>query len=85
MTPKQRLNHGATFPFDASDAWWNSTAGAPPEAKDWAVAAARGVIADLSDRHTIKRGFDNIDQATRREIVATLAAIIRVAQKDAQP
>jgi len=39
--------------------------------------AARLVIDNLRDRRGIKRGFENIDLDTRKEIVATLAAIIQ--------
>lgn len=73
-----RLQHGAQFPYDASDAWWERS-GRPPRAKDWAHRAARGIIADLKDRRAIKWGFDNVDEDVRREIVATLAEIIREA------
>ncbi|WP_186156783.1 hypothetical protein [Burkholderia gladioli] len=70
----------AKWPFDASDAWWNDDSRyvAPP-AVDSAHAAARAIICDLSDRGGIKRGFENIDEETRVEIVTKLAAIIRAA------
>ncbi|KGC15247.1 hypothetical protein DM48_350 [Burkholderia gladioli] len=70
----------AKWPFDASDAWWNDDSRyvALP-AVDSAHAAARAIIRDLSDRGGIKRGFENIDEETRGEIVAKLAAIIRAA------
>ncbi|WP_186269016.1 hypothetical protein [Burkholderia gladioli] len=70
----------AKWPFDASDAWWNDDSRyvAPP-AVDSAHAAARAIIRDLSDRSGIKRGFENIDEETRVEIVTKLAAIIRAA------
>lgn len=77
---KHSLKRGADFPYDARDKWWNSGGKRAPKAKDWAHAAARGVIADLTDRHTIKWSFDGIDEATRREIVQTMAAIIRMAK-----
>ena len=79
-----RLKSGKEFPYDAPDEWWQ-TAGdpPPPPPKDWAVAAARGVIADLQDRRGIKWGFDNIDQETRAEIVNSLADIIRTAHVNA--
>lgn len=76
---KHKLQHGEKFPYDASDRWWNGTVRPPPKAKDWAHAAARGILSDLQGRHTIKWGFDNIDESTRKEIVASLAAIIREA------
>ena len=82
MSDAQRtLGHGAKFPYDAPDAWWDSTGDNPPAAEDWAHAAARGVISDLTGRSGIKHGFANIDEDIRVEIVASLAEIIRVAAK----
>ncbi|WP_186058674.1 hypothetical protein [Burkholderia gladioli] len=77
---KRDYEISAKWPFDASDAWWNDDSRyvAPP-AVDSAHAAARAIIRDLSDRGGIKRGFENIDEETRVEIVAKLAAIIRAA------
>lgn len=77
---ERRLKRGADFPYDASDRWWDGSGMNPPKAKDWAHAAARGVIADLTDRNTIKWGFENVDEGTRREIVQMMAAIIRMAK-----
>lgn len=51
---------------------------------DWAVQAARGIIADLSDRRDIKRGFECVDADVRKEIVTSLAAIIRFAHERAR-
>ncbi|WP_338509097.1 hypothetical protein [Burkholderia gladioli] len=75
---KRDYEMSAKWPFDASDAWWNDDSRyvAPP-AVDSAHAAARAIIRDLSDRGGIKRGFENIDEETRGEIVTKLAAIIR--------
>jgi hypothetical protein len=81
MTAASKLKHASLYPYDAPDEWWNSIGGAPPKATDWAHVAARGVIADLEDRHTIKRGFENIDEETRIEIVGALAEIIRLAER----
>jgi hypothetical protein len=39
------------------------------------------VIADLQDRHTIKHGFEHVDEETRIEIVKALADIIRAAKE----
>lgn len=80
MTAAISLNHGAKFSYDAPDEWEVEN---PPPAKDWAHAAARGVLADLQDRGGIKHGFNNIDHEIRVEIVETLAAIIRLAQEGA--
>jgi hypothetical protein len=73
------LKHGAEYPYDASDEWRESEDENPPAAADWAHAAARGVIADLSDRGAIDNALGHIDEETRVEIVQSLAAIIRVA------
>lgn len=70
------LGHGARFPYDAPDGC--ETHSLPPPA-DWAHAAARGVLADLRDRRDIKRGFERVDEDVRKEIVESLAAIIRLA------
>jgi len=79
MSAKHRLAHGAEFPYDAPDEWWGGNAESPPASVDKAHAAARGIIADLQDRRGIKRGFDDIDESTRVEIVESIAAIIREA------
>lgn len=81
---KMRIDHGAEFPWDATDAWWESDPESgpknpPPAAKDWAHAAARGIIADLTDRRGIKYGFNEVDEEVRIELVETLSAIIRTA------
>lgn len=77
--PNVDLDHGARFPFDAPDAWWQEGGLPPPAALDWSVVAARGVIANLQDRRSIKHGFDDVDEDVRTELVASLAAIIRQA------
>lgn len=77
---KHALKMGDKYPYDATDEWWNSGEESDtPPAKDWAHRAARGVIANLKDRHTIKRGFEGIDEDIRKEIVESLADIIRMA------
>ena len=81
---KHRLDHGAEFPYDADDKWWNGDGTNPPQAKDWAHAAARGILADLNDRRDIKRGFERIDEDVRAEIVESLAEIIRLAAHNAK-
>lgn len=81
LTARQSLRHGAKFPYDASDKWWRGDGRTPPpEAADWAHAAARGIMADLQDRRDIKRPFENIDEETRIVIVEMMAEIIRVAK-----
>lgn len=71
---ERAISRGALNPFDAED----DAAAAPPP-RDWAHAAARGVIADLMDRKGIKHGFGQIDHEIRVEIVDSLGAIIRAA------
>jgi len=69
------LEQGDQFPYDSEDGY--GTNALPPV--DWAHRAARGVIAALQDRRGIKRGFDDIDEDVRMEIVSSLAEIIRQA------
>lgn len=73
------LDFGAKFPYDAPDKWDDTILSLvdllPP--KDWAHRAARGIISDLMDRRDIKFGFHGVDEETRREIVETMAEIIR--------
>jgi len=76
------LKHGNKYPYDAPDAWWNGSGDNLPEPVDWAHSAARGVLSDLNDRRGIKQGFAGLDEYTRAEIVASLAAIIRAALKE---
>jgi hypothetical protein len=78
MSAEISLKHGGDFPYDRPDDWGNGDCDPLPPT-DWAHAAARGVIAELSDRHTIKRGFEGVEEAVRKEIVDALAAIIRLA------
>ena len=82
MNAKQCLNHGGEFPYDAPDSFWENSNNTPPKATDKAHATARGIIADLEDRHTIKHGFADVDEATRVEIVNDLAEIIREGMKE---
>ncbi len=84
MTAKSSLKLGQEFPFDAPDSWWYRGEHEPKLDGDWAVIAARGVIANLSDRRGIKRPLDiqRIDEDVRAEIIQTLAAIIRLAWQE---
>ncbi|WP_186124194.1 hypothetical protein [Burkholderia gladioli] len=76
---KRDYEMSAKWPFDAPDAWWDGSKRAELAAVDSAHAAARAIIRDLSDRGGIKRGFENISEETRVEIVTKAAAIIRAA------
>ena len=80
MSPKQAIIHGNAFPFDASDAWWSGS-GEPYPPKDWAHSAARGSIANLEVRQGVRHALAGIDETTRKEIVSTLANIIRYAHR----
>ena len=75
---RHSLEMGAQFPYDAPDAWRDSD-DPPPSAPNWQMAAARGIIANLTDRRGIKQGFEGVDEDVRREIVAAIALIIDVA------
>lgn len=79
------LLHGDRFPYDhLQDEDWDGKDGEklfPPV--DWAHRAARGVIANLLDRRTVKWALEDVDADVRQEMIATLAQIIRDAH-DAQ-
>jgi len=77
------INHGNKYPYDAPDAWWKEGGvEQPPEPTDWAHRAARGILADMSDRRGIKRGFEDLPEDIRCEIVDTIAKIIRFADEE---
>ena len=76
---KHSLQRGAQYPFDATDEWWDGDGTNPPPAVDWAHAAARGILHDLTDRRGIKQGFAGIDHEVRVEIVESIANIVRAA------
>lgn len=46
---------------------------------DWTYRAARGVLADLSDRRGVKNELEAIDDDLKRQIVIYAAGIIRAA------
>lgn len=73
---RRTIQHGNKYPYDDPDS--EGTRPTPP--KDWAHSAARGILADLQYRHTIKHGFYGVDDETRAEIVSTISEIIRVAK-----
>jgi hypothetical protein len=83
MSPKQTITTGNRFPYDETDAWWEHANvdhdTSPP--KDWAHSAARGVVEDLRARQGIKHAFENVGEATRKELVSTLTDIIRYAHQ----
>ena len=79
---QRALDCGAERPFDAPEGWRNENLDEPPPpASDWAHEAARGVLYDLSDRRGVKYELAQIDAETRAELVASLAEIIREADR----
>ena len=68
MTPQDWISHGAEFPYVEGFA-----------AGDQAEAAALGILANLCDRRGIKHELQAVDEDIRREIVTTMAEIIRAA------
>jgi len=72
------LEHGSKFPYDRPD---SERKKAKP-AKDWAHVAARGILADLSDRRGIRNELEKCDEDVRMELVKSLARIIRLAHGD---
>lgn len=75
MEINSNLIHGDKYPYDT-----NGEAGVPP--KDWAHRAARGVLANLSDRSGVGSALSDIDLDIKVEIVETLAEIIRDAHRE---
>jgi ribosomal protein S12 methylthiotransferase accessory factor YcaO len=64
-------------------AWLNPLAGRKP--RDRFEHIAEAIISDLRDRHTIKWGFDNLDQEVSEEIVEALAAIVKEVYREELP
>lgn len=76
---RHRLEMADKFPYDG---------GGIGGRNDWAYRAARGVLADLGDRRGIKWALQDVEGADdngeiRREMVDTLASIIRQAHEEA--
>lgn len=80
LTPAQfAINHGNRWPYDAPDEW-NGREPAPAVV-DWAHSAVRGILANLSDRRSIRNSLEDVDHEIRIEIVSVLADIIREADR----
>lgn len=82
---QNRLEYGAKFPYDAPDSWnqnYPNVTALP--ATDWAHQAARGVLADLCDRHGIRQELDGLGEDVRIELVESFADIIRTAKIQAK-
>jgi hypothetical protein len=77
------LARGALLPFDGSASYWTQGK-LPRPAEDWAHAAARGVIADLSTRPGLDRVLTSaeLDLVEREDIIHSLANIIRLAAEN---
>lgn len=63
---QERLHWGTVYPYDDTG-----------PSKDWAHAAARGVLADLGDRGGIKHELRKVEPEIRAEIVESIGNIIR--------
>lgn len=74
---KRMLDIGARFPFDATDEWRNSEGVEPPPPADWAHAAARGILADLTDHQDLVDQLGNLAEDVRAELTVEIARIIR--------
>ena len=77
MNAQEAMKHGAAFPYDGGDEFWDSDASNPPAAKDKAHATARGILADLSDRRGVSHELDAVDHDVRAELTESLVEIIR--------
>ena len=70
------LKLGDEYPYELNP-------GDNPKPPDWAHRAARGIMADMNDRRGIKWEVQKVDMDTRKDMVAALAAIIRLAHSEA--
>lgn len=86
MTPEQKemlaqakakLEHGAQYPYDRPD---NGTE--PRAEEDWAHRAARGILADLTDRRGVGQELKVCDGEIRMDIIDKAAWIIRAASEE---
>lgn len=81
MTDAQiALKFSDDYPYEIDE---DANPGADLKPTDWAHRAARGVLSDLSDRRGIKWELQKVDMDTRKDIVAALAEIIRLAHSEA--
>lgn len=75
----QRVTAGNAYPYDAPDNWWRNTTAREIPPRNWAHAAARGVMAELrTDPNDIHR-IQDADQIARDRLVHMLELIIRAA------
>ena len=54
----------------------------PKPATDWAHRAARGVLANLSDRRGVRQALEGIDGDIKKELTDSIADIIRLDQEE---
>jgi len=86
---RQQLAYGDTAPFDdalSGEQAFNCDGNPVTLDQDWAVRAARGIIANFEDRGaSFNEAFhpEKINHETRLEIVEVMAAVIREALKQA--
>lgn len=82
------LDCGDRYPYDAGKAWHRQSREddnlAAPPATDWAHRAARGVIAEMMDRKGIFECLEAVPHTVRAEMVRSIAAVIRAADRDRQ-
>jgi hypothetical protein len=79
------IERGECFPFDGSDEFWSSDISVPPApSRDWIHVAARGIMADVTDRRGIKQAFQVCDwlEADRVKLVNDLCEIIMAHMAD---
>lgn len=75
MSAQNCLDRSALNPFDTD----GDDVATP--AVDWAHAAARGVLAELTGRRGIEHALESVDDDIKFEIVESLSEIIRLAHK----
>jgi hypothetical protein len=83
--PARMLTSGRNVPFDGHFPGDGEDL-VKPEAGDWALKAARGIIRDFDDRGaSFNEAFhpERVDEETRIEIVDVMAAIMREALRQA--
>lgn len=76
MTETEKAKHsielGTKYPYDGN-----------VPLKDWAHKAARGILADLSDRRGIKNELADVDMDVCIEMIESISEIIRICGQDA--
>lgn len=79
---QQCINHGAQFPYDGGQEFWEgSRHRVPPPATNWAHAAARGIFADLTDRRGLRNVLASISHDVVSEMVQSVTDIILTAER----